>query len=247
MPSSAIPFTGKYFDRPGPLKGVDWVFENVTNRDIDDLEIYVFPTSGLVDTPDMARVRLEHNGQVILQKDNADSDGDAIGDLDEIKILHIEPPIRPGDTLRVVIDFEAPFAEDEGIAILGTVGGRGIGSTDSGQAATGIPVGPTAWDVIIELLKLAAGGASSAAKPLLGPLSSADGTGSGATATLAEVALASRRLSAEGLLALSTLFRDDPVLHRRFIDEACARRRPKSGRAGALEIDFARRKRDTES
>lgn len=216
-----IPFPGKYVYKPGAVKGIDLHFQNNTGRKINDLLLYVFPVSVLVDTPDITKAQITSEGRKIIDVDNADKEGDAEKDLDEIKIEKIEPPIGENASFEITMDFEDPFAGDEGIAIIATWDGRAIGSTDPGMAAEEIPEGPSVFDLVIELAKMVPIGA------LIGRVEKEERDSS--SAMVASAAIGDKRLSQQALLEIASLVRSDVVSHGRVLN-AAKTRRPKTRR-----------------
>lgn len=216
-----IQFPGKYVYRPGAVKGIDLHFQNNTGRKINDLLIYVFPVSPLVDTPDITKARITSGGKKVIDVDNADKDGDAEEDLDEIKIERIDPPIGENASFEIVMDFEDEFAGDEGVAIIATWDGRAIGSTDPGTAAEEIPEGPSVFDLVIELAKMIPIGT------LLGRVEKEERDGS--SVMVAGAAIGDKRLSQRALLEIASFVRTDAVAHGMVLN-AAKTRRPKTRR-----------------
>jgi hypothetical protein len=216
-----IQFPGKYVYRPGAVKGIDLLFQNNTGRKINDLLLYVFPVSPLVDTPDITKARITSGGKKIIDVDNADKDGDAKEDLDEIKIERIDPPIGENASFEIVMDFEDEFAGDEGVAIIATWDGRAIGSTDPGTAAEEIPEGPSVFDLVIELAKMVPIGT------LLGRVEKEERDAS--SVMVASAAIGEKRLSQRALLEIASFVRTDAVAHGMVLN-AAKTRQPKTRR-----------------
>lgn len=213
---AVIQFPGKYVYKPGAVKGIDLQLQNNTGRKINDLLLYVFPTSVLVDTPDITTAKVTSENRSIIDVDNADDDGDAENDLDEIKIEKIEPPIGENDSFEIVMDFEDAFEGDEGVAIIATWNGRAIGSTDPGTAAEDIPEGPSVFDLVIEVAK---------AVPVGALLGRAEGTPrESASVMLANAAVKDTRMAQGALLEVASVVCADPVAHGIVLDAAKTRR-----------------------
>lgn len=255
MASGPYPFSGKCIEYPGTCSKkkidirkfhpkdagktievieIDKEMINDSNRDINDLRIYTFPTSMFVDTPDFSFLRVFHKGKQISQVDNMDSDGNAAVDMDSIEITDIDPPIKDGEKFRVQMFFEDSFDGGEGYVILGTFDGAYVGCNDKALAAIPIPEGPSVFDVVKEAITTGA----SIGSTFIGKNVQTDDSEGGNAALLASALTGSKNILKENMKPLiPILAKNNPALMM-VLNEAYARsgkRKYKSFKASIVE------------